>query len=67
MNIRNCPNCNSEMTYTTLAGYRYGIKNNTVCKSCSTKNQHRDKGHIVNGIYEKNCPGCGNLQTYKYK
>ena len=48
-----CFQCNLEkIYYTTLNGFKYGIKHNTICKSCKNKNKS-------NTIYKRNCPKCG--------
>ena len=56
-----CFQCNLEkIYYTTLNGFKYGIKHNTICKSCKNKNKS-------NTIYKRNCPKCGKELITKNK
>lgn len=45
--IRNCPECGIELKYKSKRGYVLGIKNNSLCKSCSRSGErHPNFGNI---------------------
>jgi hypothetical protein len=50
MFIRECPNCNKILHYTNEANCKTAIKNNVICRSCSTKKQIKEKGNPMQGI-----------------
>ena len=43
---RNCPNCNSEITYKSINGLNYANKKKSLCKNCGYKRQSEIKKGI---------------------
>jgi hypothetical protein len=59
---RNCPKCNSEITYSCKSSYKVGTKRNSKCYSCSA-NFTIDK-KCWNTSKTRSCPQCNVSLTY---
>jgi len=72
--IKNCPDCDIEMSYSRKDSLKNSIKNNTLCNSCSRIKKTPDwakavKANIdtLNNLFSKYCPKCKVEMSYSRK
>lgn len=58
MKIRNCPKCNSEITYSNKYSYNNALKNNSICVVCRNKKNTKNPRPTLRKRVDVNCIEC---------
>ncbi len=45
--MKNCPQCNKEQIYTEVGSFNRAVKNNTICRLCTSENQNNKKPDYI--------------------
>ena len=52
-NIRKCPQCNRDIVCITYEGYWYGVRNNSLCKSCQSAGKNNAQYGVIHDVIYK--------------